>query len=709
MVRNGKPDDRPSIHRRLAFVAGLTAALSSLFATPVVIFCANAAFFDVRLPDLLLVSMTVTALAAAALGVPALLLSDRLTRWYSSILAAVAVLLWLYANVQTMHIGPLHGVVELPAPTRIARLFDLVGLATAVAVVVLALRKTLVLHRALLLLLLVVSGATAVKIVQHRELFQSPVVNQAENAEFFRVSKTSNVFVIVFDAFQTDVFEDVLETHARIPPELQGFTLFRETLGVSASTTLALPALHSGEQYVLGESLPGYQRRGTVEGSFLTELADAGWSSAHLKFRPSCPERVPCYTAGQFLGSRREVALADYTFLLDLSAWRAFPNRLKKYVVNDGAWLFTDLVGLPGTVRNAHGIRDLGFFMRFIDELEPTRAEPAARFMHLVVPHSPIVFDEECQVRLPTPWTREFFTEQATCTTRTFLGFLERLRELSIYDSSTIAIVADHGAGFRDPADQDGFCIHDLRGRDIVPYASTLLAVKPPGATGDLHVSGALGQLTDLRSTICTLIRDCSPSEAPSLFALDEHTPRQRRFDGSFLWGRSEWDRDYPAPFTSYLVDGPVRDRASWRPIHGEFPTEIVSFDKNDALSTYGHGWAKGFHQEEDDSSRWVTGKSATLYVQLPLRQPARLRFLARTWHPGQTMSLVVNGRILEAQLVPNGVLTELVFTVPASAIDAELSVLELRFSKDAEAGADWLAEGRLSVLFDEMTVERSD
>jgi len=708
MVRDGTSDDSPSSHRRIALVAGLTAAVSTMLATPVVIFCANAAFFDVRLSDLLLVSTTVTAVAATTLGVPALLLGRRSIRVYASILAAVAVVSWLYTNVQVMHIGPLHGAVKLPEPTRIARLFDLVGLASAVAVAILVFRKTLFVYR-LLLLLFVVSGATVVKIAQHRELLQSTAVNPTENAEFFGVSKTSNVFVIVLDAFQTDVFEDIVEAHTSFPSQLQGFTLFRETLGVSASTTLSIPALHSGEQYVLGESLPGYQRRGTVDGSFLTELADAGWNTAYLRFRPSCPERVPCYKAGQFRGSRWAVTLADYAFLLDLSTWRALPSRLKKYLVNDGAWLFTNLASVPGTVRNAHGIRDLGFFMRFIHELEPSRTEPAARFMHLIVPHSPLVFDEECRVRPATLWTREYFTQQATCTTRTFLGFLDRLRELSIYDSSTIAIVADHGAGFAIPAQKDGFSIYDLEGRDIVSYAQTLLAVKPPGATGDLLVSDAPAQLTDLRSTICALVRDCGPNDAPSMFDLDERARRQRRFDGAFLWTKAQWDGDYPSPFTSYLVDGPVRDKASWRPIHGEFPTKMLSFDKNDALSAYGHGWAKGFNEEGNDSSRWATGTSAILYLQLPLRQPARLRFRVRNWHPDQTMSLVVNGRILGTQPVPIGEFTELVFAVPADAVDAELSVLELRFAQAGEGGADWLAEGRLSVLFDELIVDRSE
>jgi len=701
--------DQTSVYRKLAFLAAPFLSACICLGTPLTIYLANSAFFDALRRDVLLISGLSTVAVALVLALPAARRSPAWLPGYSTLLTALGVTCWLNSNVLTVELGSLRGDGIDIASVTSAPVFTASGLIAFVAVAVLGWVRPQVAYRALQILLFAVLGASLAQAVQDPRHPQRQL-DDDEGAGFYTVSRTANTFIIIYDAFQNDIFQEIVASDPTIRRSLHGFTLFTDTLGVAGSTTLAVPAMLSGEQYRIGESIPNYMKRGAVDGSFLSELAESNYDVAYLHFQPNCPRKVACYTAGGLQGSRWHRALADYAFLLDLSALRALPPPMKNLVFNDGAWLISRAVNMPAAVRDTHGVRDMSFFTGFVRRLRPLHDRPAVRAMHLVFPHSPIVYDENCTLYgRSKPWTRENFVKQATCATKSFLTFLDRLRALGLYHDSLIVFTADHGAGFGPVSDGPAPTIRDCGGRDLIAYAHPLLAIKPPGVSSDLKFSAAPAQLTDLRSTICSYLDGCAPNTVPSVFDLEDGAPRERRIDGSFLWTRADWDGDYPSPFTSYTVSGPTQDPASWYPLHGDFPTDRLPFDKEDRErhSAYGLGWKADFHQDGDNYSRWAVGKRAILYFRLPKGHPIRLRFTVKNWHSGQAMSLSVNGTLVGTMQVPAGDYTNLFIDVPATAIDRELSELALDFTQDGAGDDTWLGKHRLSVLFDDIAVER--
>ncbi len=705
--------DPESIRARFVVLSAAFLSASVCLGTPLTIYFANRAFFDAPARDVLLLSAAWAIGVALLLALPGLGRSPAWRRAYAALLAALGVTCWLNSNLFVSELGTLRGdAIDIASVTRNPG-FTAAGSVAFLGVALLAWLRPRLTYRGLQVLLFAVLGATfvqAARASREPHLEEQVERDRGQGGErLYDVSRTANVFIIIYDAFQNDIFQEIVATYPASQRALQGFTLFTDTLGVAGSTTLAIPAMLSGEQYRFGESIPDYMQRGSVDGSFLTELAEGGYDVAYVRFRPNCPRKVPCFTAGALQGSRWQRAVGDCAFLLDLSVLRALPAPAKNLVFNDGTWLVSRAVNMPAALRGAHGVRDMSFFTGFVQRLRPAYDRPAVRAIHLVVPHSPLVFDEHCALyERPKPWTREYFTRQATCALRSFVGFSDRLRELGLYDGSLIVLAADHGAGFG-PADDDAApTIQDTAGRDLLAYGHPLLAVKPPGARGEMRLNASPVQLTDIRSTVCSLLRACARNGAPSVFDVKQASSRERRFDGSFLWTKEQWDGDYPTPFTSYVVRGAVRDVSSWYPVGGDFPADRLPFDRDDRqrYSAYGAGWKGDFHQDSENFSRWAVGNRAVLYFRLPQMHSVRLRFRVKNWHEDQAMSLTVNGRLLNTVPVPTGDYTDLFIEVPGTAIDRELSELTLDFTRDGAGEDTWLGRNHLAVLFDEITVE---
>ena len=77
-------------------------------------------------------------------------------------------------------------------------------------------------------------------VVQHAALFFERDARADEPGTFYDISQTTNVFIIVYDAFQNDTFQEIVADDPSLSKSLEGFTLFRDTLGAAGSTTLTM-------------------------------------------------------------------------------------------------------------------------------------------------------------------------------------------------------------------------------------------------------------------------------------------------------------------------------------------------------------------------------------------------------------------------------------------------------------------------------------
>jgi hypothetical protein len=507
-------------------------------------------------------------------------------------------------------------------------------------------------------------------------------------AEIYRYSQHRNVVHLLLDAFQTDVFEELV-AEEDLAGELEGFTLYRDNLGVAAHTSFALPAIFSGEIFDGQESPSAYYARCIGELGFQNVLYDAGYRVNLLprlgmdKGKHHHHFRVP-NTFGGSQGFRRRQAAGQ---LLDVGLFRLFPHPVKKWLYNDGQWRVSGLISTPPTHRSIH---QRAFFRDYIARLEPGFTEPAYHFIHIMSPHPPYgTMADGSPSPDPMPLTRESYKHEARFSLRVFLDLLDRLRSLGLYEDALIILQGDHGSDYP-PV---------VGGRTVVLPADrtvTLLAIKAPGSTGPLVTSEAPSSIADLPATLAALLDLGHPFPGQSLLEMEQDFPRTRRF---FQYLGSDRDQ---ATLRRFAVTGSIFDPGNWRELaSAEVVQDVGVYTWGDVIEFgmegnadpfTGRGWAAPL-----SNGQWSDGDSAHLILQVaaPGEDVDFLLAMRPFLVPGkldrQRVRILVGGAHLttldvnepQAKLykltIPASMLTSdevhLTFGLPDAAIPAELGV----------------------------------
>ncbi len=135
----------------------------------------------------------------------------------------------------------------------------------------------------------------------------------------------------------------------------------------------------------------------------------------------------------------------------------------------------------------------------FFDILKKDLSKPAGGqvfFAHLLIPHRPLMFNEDCEVGLDhaydhlqrnsSQWLIEYrkaYFKQVSCTTKLVSGLFEALTKAGIYDSMKIIVHGDHGSRIGPVSPKVETWSSFDRSMLRAQY-STLFAIKAPGIDG---------------------------------------------------------------------------------------------------------------------------------------------------------------------------------------------------------------------------------
>ena len=273
---------------------------------------------------------------------------------------------------------------------------------------------------------------------------------------------------------------------------------------------------------------------------------------------------------------------------------------------------------------------------------------PVYKYLHVGIPHWPVSVDADCAYIGAQSLRRPNYTAQARCGIRRVGAFLDKLRELGLYDSSLVLISSDHGValppeGFTDDRDVFGGPLSELSGS-----ALALLIVKPPHSTGPLRISEAPTAISDIPATIVDTMGLKNPFPGTSALKVDEHAARPRQF-AAYVWSSAEWQAEYFPYMDVFTVDGRATDGRAWRieePIY--------------APKTTAEGRSRGFYRPERGAPgqmfRWSTplaflhlppdargvelkvrsasDKPQTLIVEVGGKQIDKMTLSDHEWHP---------------------------------------------------------------------------
>jgi hypothetical protein len=550
----------------------LTLASSTLFASIFTlhniasVHSGNLEGFHFALYQIFYVSGPVFLILSAYLIAPAFILSGKRLQGYAFIISYLAVLVWIYSNFIVLDFGLLDGKLWDFEPLKKYLIVETAALIGAGLVFWFAMiRRPKIFLYFLVFLNMALVGPTAYALVTDPK--DASLERRANLDAVFRFSRRQNVLIVLMDAFQSDIFADLVENEPGLSEAFRGFAFFPNTAGVARSTSLTMPSIHGGAFYSPRFTVREVYDREIRKGSFLNKLAEAGHEVTLVNaIQRVCPARIElCLDGEEMLHGKWQILLMETAYFLDLSLFRAAPLFAKKRVYNEQFWIVTPNVQLLSVLvgRQEHHIVESNRVLDTLAERGVVVADrPVTKFIHLLNTHQPYVLGTDCRVSDDDrPDMRAKATVQAHCGLKAFLRLMDFLKRHEIYDRSLIFLIADTGAnlasGYTPPADDTDFW------RRLVGRANPLFLVKAPGAREAFRMVSAGIQPSDIPATVCAYVEGCATANGISVFDAESLPPRARIYK-DYSWPNSYWGKDVIPESQDYTVLGPVWDRDSW-------------------------------------------------------------------------------------------------------------------------------------------------
>lgn len=508
--------------------AAFALSLALFVLAPFSFYAQNLAFVEINFRDVLPTLLLFTLLAFALFGGLGLLFTRRL-KYFPLLLTALLVALWVQGNLVRYDLGALNGG-EIVWSALFNRVWIEALAWGAVFGVFAWQRKRLLKHLNAVLVFLLLLYALPSGFTYLQQRGSVPARTYLSNTDEFKFSHNS-VLVLVLDAFNASVFEEILAENPAYQETFKDFTLYTDAVGGYTTTRAAVPWILTGQYYLNNEPFNQYLARVEPESlpAFLKTHGYRVESYPYVSyFSTLYDNQVTAMPAADRLPAAVEQVV--------LAGIRYAPLALKPTFV---ARYYRGL-------NYAH--QDLVDFDQRASETTVSGSQPLFKFIHLSGAHVP--FQLDCDLR----WRDAGYREQAEGSLLAVIRFLDALRSAGAYDDMLIFILGDHGNGA--PMGYSNF--------PLASHAQALLLAKRPGQTFDtLQRSAVRVTLGDLPKTIASEAGLESDFTGYSLFE-DVPAERERPFY-YYPWDTTYWSSEYLSIFYRFTIDGPANQTDSWR------------------------------------------------------------------------------------------------------------------------------------------------
>lgn len=412
-------------------------------------------------------------------------------------------------------------------------------------------------------------------------------------AGLYTVGTEENLLVLVLDSVDADQFAQALAEDPDLSRRLEGFTWYRNAMGLSDPTKYGLPALLTGQAYTQPVDYAGFIAAAYADAPLYTMLAGDVWDARFFT-----DSRYVSLDAGVVDNlAREELAVNDPAGLtrdlLRLCAFRYAPHFLKPQL-----WMYSN-VFLPYAQAQGepvYEVTDPAFDARLREEGLEATMERAFRLIHLTGMHPPYTMDADCQYQAQGVTAQE----QMRGCLRLAEDYLEQLRTLGVYDRSAVLILADHGTD----------TVH-----------RPLLLLKRPGETGEMAVNDAPVSYADLPATYVALLTGAQAGT--ELWSIPQGQARTRLYyhesSRNNAFNLYEYSTQALSPSWEELIP-------TGRVFHGDSLEAAAPYTLGETLyfdlrATARPYLVSGF-SSADFHSTWTVGESGR--ISLPLARPPR-------------------------------------------------------------------------------------
>jgi hypothetical protein len=303
----------------------------------------------------------------------------------------------------------------------------------------------------------------------------------------FALSREDNICVFLLDRLDTQYFHAVLESHPELSSTFDGFTYYDNNTAEFLNTFPSVTKMLTDHYYDAGDSIDEYWAKAWSEPSFIDTLVANGYDPYLY------PDRLSTYGTYEQIAARtnnlKQPLTSQYTInygmILStsyrLSLIRLLPYQFKDYFYDltpDFANEFYDWTIDDKLLPVIGNQTDRRFFERLKEVgLSAENTKKIFLFLHFNASHDGGYHYE------PLTNTLENMGSYLDTTYGAFMilaEYFEQLKDLGIYDNSTIIILADHG--------RPAYEMQIIENTQLNSPITSCLMVKPRDARGELVI-----------------------------------------------------------------------------------------------------------------------------------------------------------------------------------------------------------------------------
>jgi hypothetical protein len=360
------------------------------------------------------------------------------------------------------------------------------------------------------------------------------------NHPSLQLSNKRNIFIISFDGMPGEDINKIIKNSEEYSNSFKDFTIFENAVSQSPKTVTSLMGDIFGVQDYKAKEEDYYKLKKILLEEGLTSLTtsnniedsyQSGYNGYNIKkikvnnpiveiFDKKASFEFFDYPIVRIFGSLgvkvikkidHLLSLYEYIFLANIPL--EMINEVDKYTNN--GW-------------DMRSMSTLSLFDSFVSDITVADKNISLRYGHFLFTHYPVNIDENCNYRgKDLEWFRANQNEEGIkgsnlCGIKKFITFINKLKELNIYDKSLIIFKSDHGK----PAPYFSTSPNNLRINKHVMwgynrYRPTLIIKDFDTNNSEPIYKSELAVLTDIAKTICeksTIHKECHRFNGINLF-----------------------------------------------------------------------------------------------------------------------------------------------------------------------------------------------
>jgi hypothetical protein len=559
-----------------ACIAAVLFSLTFFFFAALQIYLTNRLEFPYVFTQVAPVFVMVSFSAAVLLSAALLVLPAAPREVCAAGLAVASILIWLQGNVFVWSYGVFDGRQIEWDQFRVKGIIDALVWSAGAALIVFKAQQAVRGLRKLAVGLLLVQFISALWTMSQASQLPSAEKVVINNKDLTRYSSEKNVIILLLDAFESDVFQEIIDELPAQGEPFQGFTYFRNAVAPFQCTYPAIVTIMTGRYYDNTVEIQRFIKDEFTRRSLPSVLRDHGFTVELYPYFNRYSIYCDPSLASNLVAAKKRLSIKDMAYIYDVALFRSCPQQLKKALYRDQQWFLRRIFSRENGKRSGRFRQDrlppskrhefqetVKFFREASAGLSLSENTKLFKYIHLPGMHFPLMFNETLEPEL-LPSDRQGYKKQARGLLKLVSAFLGELKEAGIYDNSLIVIMGDHGAL------GDVYLPQEKRGNAGQLYypgrggGLPLVLIKPFGASGRMHVSDAAVSLSDIPKTIMSGLRLKDDFPGVSMFDAGASDGRVRKFY-AYSWNEQKIKEDYLPVMTEYSVSGFSWLAGSWK------------------------------------------------------------------------------------------------------------------------------------------------